>query len=250
MRNIKLIVAYDGTDFSGWQRQNNYRSVQGELEAALTKLHKTPVTVNAAGRTDAGVHAAGQCANFFTTIDGMSADRFAYILNGMLPKDVRIVSSVEAPQNFHARFDARVRSYRYYFICARLAMPHENRYAMQLCYRPSIKLLNAYACRLHGETDCSLFASTKDLIFKRGSGSKCRNIKNAYFFYEGDKLIFEISANAFFWKMVRSIAGTLLFYEQRNLSACEFSAILKEGCREKAGNTIPPTGLFLWQVDY
>ncbi|GMO36148.1 MAG: hypothetical protein Ta2F_12050 [Termitinemataceae bacterium] len=180
----------------------------------------------------------------------MDAERFTYALNGLLPKDVRIVSSSEAAEKFHARFDATARSYSYYFICGRAAMPYENRYAMQLWRRPDIKLLNAYASLLHGETDCSLFASAKDLIFSRGSGSKYRNIKNAYFFYEGDKLIFEITANAFFWKMVRSILGTLLFYEQRKLSAIEFDAILKEGLRKNAGTTIPPNGLFLRHVEY
>ncbi|GMO46590.1 MAG: tRNA pseudouridine(38-40) synthase TruA [Termitinemataceae bacterium] len=254
MKNIKITVAYDGTDFCGWQRQPNVRTVAGDIEAALAALHGVPTNLIGSGRTDAGVHAASQCANFFTNLCGIPPNNFVPILNKMLPCDVRITSAVEVDESFNARFDALMRSYRYYFVCSNKSvqhmMPFENRYALHLRRYPNIKLLNDYARLLHGELDCSLFASPKDLIFTRGSGSKCRFIYNAYFFYEGKKLVFEISANAFFWRMVRSIAGTLLFYESRATPLQEFAAVLKEGNRKKAGTTLVPNGLFLWQVVY
>ncbi|GHT48023.1 tRNA pseudouridine synthase A [Spirochaetia bacterium] len=260
MRNIKIIVSYDGTNFCGWQRQPQKRTVQGEIEKALERLHagflSTPgiqseqLTLTAAGRTDAGVHAIGQCANFFTNIENMPGDRFMPAINSMIPHDIRITSSAEVPLHFSSRFDASSRRYRYFFICSEKMLPHERLYALHLQRVPDINLLNDYARLLKGELDCSLFASKRDLIFTRGSGSKSRFIKHAYFFYEGDKLVFEISANAFFWKMVRSIIGTLLFYESRKTPPPVFEQILKEGNRKNVGTTVPPTGLFLWDVEY
>jgi tRNA pseudouridine38-40 synthase len=249
-RNIKLYIAYDGTDFSGWQIQNKVRTVQGEIERALEKMHKKHIPLNGAGRTDAGVHATSQCANFFTTIKNINPQKFTQALNNLLPRDIRIMAAEEVDDNFHARFSATARSYRYYCIAGRQALPHETRYAAQLWRTPSTTLLNQYTRLLHGETDCSLFASPSDLIFTRGSGSKCRNIHHALFFWENGKLVFEIKANAFFRKMVRSIIGTLLFYEEKETTPELFNKILREGKRENAGPTAIPNALFLSGVEY
>jgi tRNA pseudouridine38-40 synthase len=249
-RNVKLIIAYDGTDFCGFQRQgagihNRNRTVQGVIEDALAKLHKYPVVLTGSGRTDAGVHAAGQAANFYTGIKGMEAGRFAPALNSLLPRDVRIMESREVSPSFHARFDARRRTYRYHFICGRAALPGESRYHVQLWRHPRLSLLNDYTRLLLGETDCSLFASPRDK-----SKSRFRHISQAWFFSRGDTLIFEISANAFLWKMVRSVAGTLLFLEEHNAPAEKLRDMLKSGDHRLAGPTLPPAGLFLWKVDY
>jgi tRNA pseudouridine38-40 synthase len=248
-RNIKLTVAYDGTDFSGWQRQTGSISVQAVIEDALQKIHKSKTTINAAGRTDAGVHAAGQTVNFYSPIVSMDAHNYVPALNSILPPDVRVLEAEAVPEKFHARFDALLRRYRYHFICGRQALPHERRYAMQLFYHPGINLLNEYARLLHGEMDCSFFASPSDSVLKRG-GSPFRFIRQAYFFSQADSLVFEISANAFLWKMVRSIAGTLLFCESRRLPPAAFRALLLSGDHSKAGPTAPPQGLFLWNVEY
>jgi tRNA pseudouridine38-40 synthase len=256
-RNIRLLIAYDGTGFSGWQRQDKRsppsgsagppasRTVQGVLEEALGKIHKHPVNLTGAGRTDAGVHAAGQVANFYTDIAGMGAERFVPALNGLLPPDLRILEARETAADFHARFDAKARTYRYNFICGRPGLPHELRYGLQLWRRPRIVLLNAYARLLLGERDCSVFASAGD-----PSLSRSRNISGACFFIQGDTLVFEIRANAFLWKMVRSIAGSLLRYEEMSIGAGAFRDILQSGDRDLAGPTLPSRGLFLWKVDY
>jgi tRNA pseudouridine38-40 synthase len=248
-RNIRLIIAYDGTDFSGWQRQSNARSVQSTIEDALSSLHKSKTTLYAAGRTDAGVHAAGQCANFYSPIAGMKPENYKQALNGLLPPDVRVMSAAEASENFHARFDAILRRYRYRIISGRQAFPHERRYALQLFRRPDINLLNEYARLLHGETDCGLFASPADSVLKKG-GSPCRFIHQAWFFTQGGSLVFEISANAFLWKMVRSIVGTMLFCESRLLPPADFRRLLLSADHRNAGPTAPPEGLFLWNVEY
>jgi tRNA pseudouridine38-40 synthase len=244
-RNIRLTLAYDGTDFAGWQRQGTLRTVQRGVEDALEAIHKKKVVLTGSGRTDAGVHAAAQGANFYTGIRGMAADRFVPALNGLLPPDIRVLEARQVRDDFHARFDARSRTYRYHFIAGRRGLPHELRYAYQLRRRPRLGLLNAYARLLLGERDCSLFAIPRD-----PSKSRSRHISQAWFFVRGDTLIFEVSANAFLWKMVRSLAGTLLHYEERSLPPEEFSRILQSGDRRLAGPTLPPPGLFLWKIDY
>jgi tRNA pseudouridine38-40 synthase len=244
-RNIRLLIAYDGTDFSGWQRQDRSRTVQGTLENALEKIHKRPVILTGAGRTDSGVHAAGQVANFRTHIDSIPAERFVPALNSLLPRDVRILESRTALSDFHARFDAKSRSYRYRLVCGRSALPQELRYSLQLWRRPNLALLNAYARIFRGEMDCSIFARPGDPSLSRN-----RYFFNAAFFPQGDSLIFEIRANAFLWKMARSVVGTLLHYEEKETPPETLRSIIASGNRNLAGPTVPPNGLSLWQVEY
>jgi tRNA pseudouridine38-40 synthase len=244
-RTIRLLLSYDGTDFSGWQRQNADRSVQGEIEAALERLHKAPVQLVGSGRTDSGVHAAGQVAHFRSPIASIPAEKYVPALNALLPRDVRVLESREASPDFHARFDAKARTYRYFVICGRPGLPHELRYAWQIWRRPRIEILNAMASRLLGETDCSTFATPKD-----PSESRHRHISHARFQPEGDTLVFEIRANAFLWKMVRSVVGSLLHYEEKAAAPEEFAAVVASRDRSRAGPTAPPQGLFLWRIDY
>jgi len=255
-RNIRLLLSYDGTDFSGWQQQGEMqspgspkgkqiRTVQGTIEKALEKLHKTPVTLTGSGRTDTGVHAAGQIANFYTSITSMEAARFIPALNSLLPHDVRVLEARETRQDFHARFDARQRTYRYYFLVSREALPWELRYTWSLRRRPDIRLLNEYARLFRGEMDCSSFAVPGDK-----SKSRSRYISGASFFIENEKLVFEISANAFLWKMVRAIAGTLIRCEEKGLPVDYLRDLIKSRDWNLSGPIAPPQGLFLWKVDY
>jgi tRNA pseudouridine38-40 synthase len=247
------LVAYDGTDFSGWQKQEGrgrdskggVRTVQGLIEGALEKIHKTSLRLTGSGRTDAGVHAAGQVANFYTPMAGIPAGRFVPALNGLLPQDVRILEAREARRDFHARFDAKSRTYRYRLICGRRALPQELRYALQLWRRPDLGLLNDYGRLLLGERDCSLFASPRD-----SSKSRFRYISRCGFFIDRDTLVFEISANAFLWKMVRTILGTLLFFEERRLPPQALREAVDAGERKLAGPALPGRGLWLWKIDY
>jgi tRNA pseudouridine38-40 synthase len=243
-RNIKLTIAYDGTDFHGWQNQDNERTVQGVIEEALEKMHGKPVSLTGSGRTDAGVHAIGQAANFYTEIDSIPADRFVPALNSLLPQDVRILDSREEKKEFHARFSAVSRTYRYRFLC-RPVLPHESRYAVRLSRFPDLQKLNAYGRLLLGETDCSIFCGAGDT-----SKSKNRFVYGSGFYTEGEYLVFEIRANAFLRNMVRSVAGTFLHYEEAGASQAELGLIIASGDRSLAGPTLPPQGLFLWKVEY
>ncbi|MCL2804597.1 MAG: tRNA pseudouridine(38-40) synthase TruA [Treponema sp.] len=247
-RNIKLTIAYDGTDFCGWQRQDNDRTVQEVIEKALEKMHGRAVSLTGSGRTDAGVHAAAQTANFYTDINNIEASRFVPALNSLLPHDVRILDSCEVNEDFHARFSAKMRLYKYQFLC-RTPLPHENRYYLKLHRFPRLELLNAYGRLILGETDCSIFTGAGD-----NSKSKNRYIYRSYFYIEQGappgRLIFEICANAFLRNMVRSIAGTFLHYEEKETLPQTLNEIIQTKDRTLAGPTLPPHGLFLWKVDY
>lgn len=256
-RNIKLLIAYDGTDFNGWQRQDSRekdgspetaRTVQGVIEKALAKTHGQAITLTGCGRTDAGVHAAGQVANFHSNMKSVPADRFCHALNSLLPKDARILESSEVPGSFHARFSASARTYRYHFIRRRL-LPHEERYNLYLRRFPRLDILNAYGRLLLGETNCAIFAGAGDSSLTEGKSTN-RYVYSCQFFVEGERLIFEIRANAFLRNMVRSVAGTFLSYEEKNEPPEKLKEIIASGERAMAGPTLPPQGLFLWKVDY
>jgi tRNA pseudouridine38-40 synthase len=250
LRNIALRISYDGTDFLGWQRQSEAalgkgRTVQEEIERALAKMHGHPVPVIGSGRTDSGVHAAGQVANFHTDIARIPAERFVPALNSLLPRDVRVLASREVDASFHARFGARARTYRYFIHCGTVTMAHELPYVWHLRRWPDVRVLNRMASRLSGEIDCTTFTASGDQ-----SATRSRFLYSAHFFPDGERLVFEISANAFLWKMVRSLTGTLIDLEGRGLGEADFAAILESRDRRRAGPTAPSEGLFLWDVRY
>lgn len=245
MTTIKLTVAYDGTDFSGWQAQSGARTVQTELETALARVHGHPVGVTGSGRTDSGVHARGQVAHFATDLERMPADRFVPALNSLLPKDVRVVSSERAPDGFHARFDAFSRTYRYFITPSRVQFPEERLYRWRINRRPDLGALNRAAAFLLGEHDFTTFANPND-----ASRTRCRYVHAASFRAEGDGLFFEITANAFLWRMVRSTVGTLIEFEAAGSPPERLRDALAARDRTLAGVTAPAHGLFLWKVDY
>jgi tRNA pseudouridine38-40 synthase len=258
-RNIRLVLSYDGTDFGGWQRQDNARSVQGELEAALAKVHAHPVPTIGAGRTDAGVHAMGQVANFYTDIARMEAGRFLPALNRLLPRDLRVLSAAEADFDFHSRYDARLRRYRYFVLCSPSPDPMRLRYAHWLRRPPDLASLNAMAAAILGETDFTAFSSAKD-----ASANRSRYVHESSFRWEGDLLVYEVAANAFLWRMVRSLVGSMLHYEAegsraeggaaathaREAAARRMAEALAARDRSLAGPTAPARGLFLWSVEH
>lgn len=248
LRNIRLTLSYDGSAFGGWQRQKNARSVQEELEKVLAKMHGHPVPTLTAGRTDSGVHAMGQVANFYTDIGSIKPERFLPALNKLLPVDIRVHDSREVHLDFHARFDARLRRYRYFTMVGGSSGDLDAirlRYAHLVFHRPDLSVLNAMASTMLGETDFTALCSSKD-----ESESRYRFIHEASFRWENGLLVFEIAANAFLMRMVRSIVGSLLFYEAEGKGPEDFRAMLESRDRRAAGPTAPARGLFLWNVEY
>ena len=245
VRNIRVTLAYDGSDFSGWQVQKNARTVQGDIEEALQRMHGHPVRIQGAGRTDSGVHAGGQVGNFKTDLDSIAGPRWHIALNSYLPPDVRALDSREVDSTFNAKSSARQRVYRYYVYTGTVGLPHLRRYCWKLRWRPDLRALNALASVFLGEHDFTTFATAGDL-----SKSKVRRVDTACFFPEGPFLVFKVAASSFVWKMVRSILGTILGYEQNGLSPAQLAETLEARDRSRAGMSAPARGLFLERVVY
>jgi tRNA pseudouridine38-40 synthase len=244
VRNIRVTAAYDGTDFAGWQNQNNGRSVQGVLEAALEKIHKRKVTIYGAGRTDSGVHAAGQVFNFYSDIESIPGDRYASGLNRLLPPDVRALDSREAGESFNSRRDARMREYRYYLYPGRV-MPPWRRFYCWSVPGPRLREMNAMAAFLPGVHDFTGFAAAGDT-----NPSRVKEIYSAGFYPEGPFIVFRITGNAFLWRMVRNILGTITQLAGNGEAPEVFRDILAARNPEHPGMTAPARGLFLHKVVY
>lgn len=257
MRNILLKISYDGTDFCGWQRQDDsdggeaQKTVQGEIEKALFKIHKEKITLCGSGRTDSGVHAFGQAANFYSPIDSMPAENFARALNAFLPSDIRILQSSKVPLDFNSRKSATSRVYRYFIVFNRENSANNSRFTWFVKkYEPNLERLNFFCKCLKGELDCAAFAASGDK-----SVSTNRYIDEARFFLQkdlwgNDLLVFQIEANAFLWKMARTLTGTLINLDKTNAAPDSMEKILKSKDRTKAGITAPPEGLFLYEVKF
>lgn len=244
-RNIRLDISYDGTDFQGWQIQSRGRTVQGEIESALKKLHRHDVPLIGSGRTDAGVHATGQVANFHSNLNSIPAERFREAINSHLPRDIRIMKSTVVNDNFHARFDARIRVYKYYILSGEAGFAHLRNYCYLTRNHVHPEQLNRLAAPLVGVHDFTTFAASRD-----ANDSKIREIYSAAFYPEGIFTVFTIAGNAFLWKMVRSLTGTILQLAEAGAGREEMAALLALKDRSAAGPTAPARGLFLHKVLY
>jgi tRNA pseudouridine38-40 synthase len=244
-RIIALTLAYDGTDFLGWQLQSTGRTVQGVLQEGLERMHGHPVHVVAAGRTDSGVHATGQVVSFRSDIESIPEDRYRDAVNSFLPRDVRVVGSWEPQPSFHARKSALQRIYRYYTVCGPVLLPHLRNYRHWVRRNLDAERLNGTASLLIGEHDFTCFAAEGD-----ANRSKVRRVQVSHFQWRGDTLVYTIAASSFLWKMVRTIMGTLLMLEEQGLGPRELALIMETGSRANAGGTAPARGLFLERVVY
>ncbi|NTW48699.1 MAG: tRNA pseudouridine(38-40) synthase TruA [Chlorobiales bacterium] len=245
MRNLKITVEYDGTDFSGWQRQPqnpHQKTVQGELERMLNQLLQEPIEVTAAGRTDAGVHARGQVANFVTN-SAMGGGRLHYSLNCLLPDTIKITALEEAAIDFSARFDVSARVYRYFMITEPSALL--SRFAGLYRYGFDTAKMQACADMILGKHNFTSFS-------KAGAQTKTRicTITRARWIKRSGKLMFEISANRFLHSMVRLLVGTMIDVGSGKLSVEDFRRIFTAKDVREASPAARAEGLFLWCVEY
>ncbi len=240
---VRAVVAYDGTDYSGFQRQANTPTVQAVLEAALAQVSQERSAVLAAGRTDAGVHAAGQVIAFDTTWRH-GLDDLHRALNAILPTDVAVQEVEEAAPDFHPRYDARSRHYRYTLYNAPVRWPMAQRYSLHVAVSLDVKAMQRAAQSLVGEHDFATFGQPPQ------GQVTVRQVLKAEWGGELPWLTFDIEANAFLYHMVRSIVGTLLGVGRGGMSVEEFTAVLASCERSQAGPTAPPHGLCLVQVKY
>ncbi|HKJ84709.1 MAG TPA: tRNA pseudouridine(38-40) synthase TruA [Spirochaetia bacterium] len=244
-RNIRMTVAYDGTDFLGWQVQPVGRTVQGEILRALEKMHRHPVKVYAAGRTDSGVHADGQVINFSTDIASIPAEDYFVALNSYLPRDVQALASRAVDDSFHARYSALRRVYRYSWSHSPTISPAIRARVVRVKHRPCIARLNALARPLLGTHDFSTFTPPTE-----PSESRVRTLESAGFYPTGGLIVLQVAANAFLWRMVRSIAGTLMELDKIGAEPIEVEQRLAARNHAAAGPSAPAQGLSLHRVDY
>jgi len=237
-----LTIEYDGTDFSGWQFQPGQRTVQGLLEDKLSGMLEEKISVLGSGRTDAGVHAAGQVANFKTSRD-IPLRAFEEGLNSMLPRDVAIIKGEEAAEEFHARFNAVSRRYRYQIVFRR--SPLRERYAWRMTYKADPAVLRSLAVQMLGQHDFTSFSSTQAEV----NNFICL-IEKAEWTFTDDMWTFEIKANRFLHNMVRILVGTMIDMARGQMDHTEFSKILATKDRTLAGKTAPACGLCLMEVLY
>lgn len=242
VRNIKLTIEYDGTDFYGWQVQPGMRTVQGVLEEKLRTLLRRPVNLIGAGRTDAGVHALGQVANFHTD-SPLDTESLWRGLNSLLPHDVVVHQVVEVPQGFHARFDAKARRY-----CYRIALRPRaigRQYVWMVRYSLDLSKVEAASEPLLGRHDFTSF-STSDPEVK---SFDC-TVTELKWREEGEELVLDIEADRFLQAMVRTIVGTLVEVGRGKLPVDYVGYILEAKDRKLAGPTAPARGLCLMEVKY
>lgn len=248
-RRIAMEVAYDGRLFCGWQMQSGMRTVQETLQNAISSYLGIPVTISASGRTDSKVHAMGQVCHFDVPSDcTVPPQAFEHAL--MLPDDITVNHCYDAPPMFHSRFSAMAREYRYFVRGAADFTCFEH--GLFTCVRklPDLELVESYAECLKGTHDFSAFTGSGDL-----SESHFRDIYESDFHiepspYGGDVLIFRICGNAFLYRMVRSLAGTMLTLAQTMAPKEEFMRIIDSKDRSQALATAKPDGLYLWRVSF
>jgi tRNA pseudouridine38-40 synthase len=245
MRNFKLILSYDGTDFNGWQTQPGYRTVQETLETALGQLTTEPrIRANASGRTDAGVHAVGQVVNFFSSMQ-VPMVKLLGAINAHLPDDIVVRSVEEAPASFDANRDAMRKLYRYVIHDGPVPSPFLRRYACSSKHQLDAAAMARAAQSLRG---CHDFHSFETEWPNRASS--VRTITHVGVSRAGEYIWIDVEADGFLYNMVRSIAGTLMYIGRGFWPEARVAEILDSQDRTQAGPTAPPQGLFLMRVSY
>lgn len=244
MRNVKLTIEYDGTNYCGWQKQNNEKTIQEEIEKAIYKAVGEVVEVIGSSRTDAGVHARKMVANFKTNAT-IPFDKFKYAINDKLPDDIAIIESEEVSEDFHARYDSKGKTYCYSIINRQQKPAIGRNYVYHFKWDLDIEKMREACKYFIGKHDFKAFRSL-------GSSVKTteRTIKELYIESEGEKINIFITADGFLYNMVRIIAGTLVEVGLGKIKPEEISEIIEKKERANAGKTLPPQGLYLVKVEY
>ena len=246
MRTFRLIVAYDGTAYAGWQRQDNATGVQALVEAALADIEGRRVVVHGAGRTDSGVHALGQVASF-EMAHSIPAKSLQRALNTALPRDIRVTEVGEASPGFHARYSTVRKYYRYRIDRGEVAQPLENRYAWHVPGALDLGAVRRAGAAFVGRHD---FAAFQTAAAQSAVTSTVRTIYALRVETEGQMLSIEVEGNGFLRHMVRTIVGTLVDVGFGRRRASDMAALLASRSRQKAGPTAPARGLYLLRVEF
>lgn len=248
--NFKLTLQYDGTDFHGWQMQSDERTIQGEITRALTLLNRSPVVVHGSGRTDAGVHAEAQVASVHMSRD-ITSEKLVEALNGIISRDVRVIEATTVPDDFHARYSARSKTYTYRIFNSQVLSPFWSRYAVHERRGLDLSMMRRCAALFLGEHDWMAFSpiqpDLRDRVRTITNLEVCERYDERG---QGSMLELTVSANGFLRYMVRCIAGTLMAAGRGELTEEGISRAINDGDRTRVGATAPPHGLTLKRVLY
>lgn len=244
MRNIKIIIEYDGKDYNGWQKQPNKLNIQGEIERAIEEITGEKVDLIASGRTDAGVHALAQVANFKIEKD-FPIEKIPYALNSKLKKSIRIKEAKEVDEKFHSRYTCKRKTYKYVINNSIQGTAIYRNLQYHFPEKLDDIKMNEAVKYLIGEHDFKSFKASGT-----SSKSSVRTIYDAKVTREGEIVTIELTGNGFLYNMVRIIAGTLVDVGEGKIKPEDVKKILLAKDRLKAGRTLPPTGLYLVNVEY
>jgi tRNA pseudouridine38-40 synthase len=250
MRNLKVILSYDGAEFSGWQVQPDAITVQGTLASAIGRITGEKVLPQGSGRTDAGVHALAQVMTFVTE-SSIPAGNFLKAMNDILPASVRVMEVTEAPPGFHARHSARAKTYRYRIYREAICPPFLARYVWHYPYPLAEEEMVRAAGVVVGEHDFTSFAAVNP---ERGrEEAPVLNVRNTFsssWERSGEELLYTVRGSGFLHHMVRNLVGTFILVGKRTLQVEDVSRILEARDRSAAGATAPASGLYLVGVEY
>jgi tRNA pseudouridine38-40 synthase len=251
MRYFKLTIAYDGTDFHGWQGQPNKSTIQGEIASVLSRLTQERVFLHGAGRTDAGVHALGQVASF-KTLSGLAAEEFQRALNALLPPTIRVVGAEEVGPTFHARYSARGKTYRYRIYRGKVVPPAIWRYVLHYPFPLDEEAMRDAAGRFAGVHDFASFAASTGSEDDDQERSTEREVFSAALARsaDGGELVFTVSGRSFLRYMVRKMVGSLLEIGRGKLAPADIERLFELKDRSKSGPTAPPQGLVMVEVKH
>ena len=245
MRNIKLVIEYDGKEFHGWQKQPNKLNIQGTIEKAIEQITGEEIELMASGRTDSGVHALGQVANFKTN-SNIPIEKFAVAINSNLKKSILVKSAEEVDERFHSRLSCKRKTYRYIIHNSKIGTAIYRNLETHIGMKLNVDKMKEAIHYFEGEHDFKAFKASGT-----SSKSSVRTIYKAEIIEkENDRIWIELTGNGFLYNMVRIIAGTLVEVGLGNIEPEEIATIIKEKDRAKAGKTLPPQGLYLVKVEY
>lgn len=250
MRNLKLILSYDGAEYSGWQVQPDAATVQGTLASAIGRVSGEKVLPQGSGRTDAGVHALAQVATFVTE-SSVPTGNFVKALNDVLPASVRVLEVAEVPPGFHARHSARAKTYRYRIYRGAICPPFLARYVWHYPYPLDEEVMARAAELVVGEKDFTSFAAVDPERGREGEPvSNVRTIFSSTWGHLGEELIYTVRGSGFLHHMVRNLVGTFILVGRGTQQVIDITRILEARNRSAAGATAPASGLYLVGVEY
>lgn len=244
MRNIKLIIEYDGREYHGWQKQPNKLNIQGEIEKAIQNITGEEIEIYASGRTDAGVHALGQVANFKTN-SNIPIEKMAIAINSQVKNSIKVIHAEEVEEDFHSRYRCKQKTYRYIINNSTHGSAIYRGLEYHIPMKLDIEKMKEAITYFKGEHDFKAFKSSGT-----SSKSSVRTIYNASIIEKDNRIIIELTGNGFLYNMVRIIAGTLLDVGLGKIKPKDILDIIKSKDRTKAGKTLPPQGLYLVEVKY